>query len=141
MLEEALRLAEERQQFRQQHVWIFGFEHVDVARADAGEVGHGNLALISAALHEEHLARFEVVGEGCAVGHRSPTADAQVFRLDVFNTDVAFDALGCRVGDASLVELDDIAESDDLANLGLNQSSLPSSLARYVRYSPSCLIQ
>ncbi len=110
MLEETLRLAEEGQQFGQQHVRVFGFEHVDVAGADAGEVGHGHLALIGATLHKEHLTRFEVVGEGCAVGDQSPTADAQVFRLDVFDADVAFDALGGRIGDAGFVEFDDIAK-------------------------------
>ena len=54
MLEKNIGLTDERQQVP----GVLAFQHVDVARAHPGEIGLRHLALVGAALAEQHLARL-----------------------------------------------------------------------------------
>ena len=112
VVEEGVGLADEGQQFGQQHGRVAALKDVDVAGADALEIGHSHLALVGAALGEEHLAGAEAIGEGRPLGHQPPATDAQIARRDVLDADVTLDAGRGRVGGAVGVEADDVAEGD-----------------------------
>ncbi len=97
MIKKGVGLANEGQQLRQQNLRILGFQHVNVPGAHSGEICHSHLALVCASLTEQHLPRLKHAGEGHAVSDAAPTADAQVAGFEMFQADVAFNAIGQRV--------------------------------------------
>ena len=96
MIEERIRLTDERQQFGKQVIPL-GLEHIDVPGAHATEVGDGNLPLVGTALPEQDLARVEDIRKGHPVSDVAPTADLQITRLQVFKADVSLKAARLRV--------------------------------------------
>ncbi|MCY1365939.1 hypothetical protein D9M69_528130 [compost metagenome] len=110
MIEECVGLANEWQQLRHQDRGVLGLQHVDVTGAHARKIGHGHLALVGAAFAEQHLSGLEDAGEGHAVGNVAPTADAQVTWFEMFQTDVAFNAIGQRILAACFREAHHVAE-------------------------------
>lgn len=76
MLKKCIGLANVREQLGQQHADIFAFKNVNVAGADARKLGHCHLALVGAALAEQHLPGLEQAGEGHAIGHIAPASNS-----------------------------------------------------------------
>src|SRR5690606_29133348 len=90
VIEKGVGLANEWQQLRQQDLRILGLKHVDIPGAHPREIRHSHLALVSAALAEQHLPWLKDAGEGNAVSDVAPAADAQVTGFEVFQADIAF---------------------------------------------------
>ena len=108
------RLANERHEFGQQHIRVFALEDVNVAGTHAVKVRNRHLALVRAALAEEHLSALEGAGESCPVRDVAPTANMQVLWLDVFESHKAVNPCGGRVRCAGGGEGDDGGEFDGL---------------------------
>ena len=98
MLEECVGLTDERKQFAEQITVVLGFEHVDVTAADATEIWDAQLALIGASFPEEHLSGAEDACESGAGSDVAVAPNREIPRGEVFQSDVAFEPGGFRIG-------------------------------------------
>ena len=130
VLEETVRLADERQQVGQQVAVVLRFEHVDVAAADAAEIRDSDLPQIRATLAEEYLAGTEDVRERRAFRDVPPSVNRQVAGIDVFESDVAREAGGFGIRCPFRAQAHDVSERDTRRPAGLQAAGIHGSSGR-----------
>jgi len=82
-------LHEEGQELRQHDIGL-GTQYHRVGRADAVEIGHGQLALVDTATAEDDVALLEAQFGGLNIIRRAPAPNLERVAVEMFQADVVF---------------------------------------------------